>query len=70
VPPPYPIALDKIGADDEVAALIGFEWHMLSLLRDGKFTIRHPQRDGRCVSIREWMAADDDEEVDEGAEPP
>lgn len=67
VPPPYPIALDKIGADDEVAALIGFEWHMLSLLRIGKFTIRHPQREGRCVSVREWMA--DDEEADEGEEP-
>ncbi|HEY8172633.1 MAG TPA: hypothetical protein VIH21_06065 [Dehalococcoidia bacterium] len=72
LPPPYPVALDKIGADDEVAALIGFEWHMVGMLREGKFTIRHPQRDGGCVSIREWARGDDDDdeaaddEVDEG----
>jgi hypothetical protein len=61
LPPPYPVALDKIGADDEVAALVGFEWHMLGRMRQGNFTIFHPERDGKCVSIREWLAADDDE---------
>jgi hypothetical protein len=64
LPPPYPVALDKIGADDEVAALIGFEWHMVGLLRAGKFTIRHPEREGRCVSMREWARYDDED--DEG----
>lgn len=67
LPPPYPVALDKIGADDEVAALVGYEWHMLGLLREGRFTIRHPQREDRCISIREW-ARDDDEEEDEEIE--
>jgi hypothetical protein len=61
-PAPYPVALDKIGADDEAEALLGFEWHMVNLLHQGKFVIRHPQRDGRCVSIREWMEADVDED--------
>lgn len=62
-PPPYPVALDKIGAEDEGEALIGFEWYMLNLLRQGKFTIRHPQRDDRCVTFREWAAEEiaDDE---------
>lgn len=71
LPPPFPIALDKIPADDEVAALIGFEWHMLGRMRDGNFTIMHPERDGQCVSIREWLASDDDDdEYDEdGGEP-
>lgn len=62
LPPPYPVSLDKIGADDEVAALVGFEWHMLNLVRDGRFTIAHPERDGKCVSLREWAAEEDDEE--------
>ena len=61
LPPPYPVALDKIAADDEVAALVGFEWHMLGRLREGNFTIRHPQLDGRCSSLREWAAANDDD---------
>lgn len=65
LPPPFPIALDKIPTADEVAALIGFEWHMLGRMRDGNFTIMHPERDGRCVSMREWMASDDDDEFDE-----
>ena len=59
LPPPYPGALDKIG-DDEVEALIGFEWHMLDRMRNGNFTIRHPQRKGRCISFREWIATDND----------
>ena len=62
LPPPYPVALDKITSDDEVAALVGFEWHMLGRLRDGNFVLRHPERDGRCVSIREWAEADDDDD--------
>ncbi len=67
LPPPYPIALDKIGADDEVAALVGFEWHMLGLLRDGGFTVRHPQRRGACVSIRDWYADEDEIDDEQGA---
>ncbi|HEX5479172.1 MAG TPA: hypothetical protein VFY79_05580 [Dehalococcoidia bacterium] len=59
LPPPYPIALDLID-DDEVRALVGFEWHMLGRMRGGNFTIRHPEIDGRCVSYREWIATDDD----------
>ena len=67
LPPPYPVALDKIPVDDEVAALVGFEWHMLQRLRDGNFTVRHPQLDGRCSSLREWAQAqaEDDEADDE-----
>lgn len=61
LPPPYPVALDKIDANGEVAALVGFEWHMLNLVRDGRFTIGHPERDGKCISLREWTADDDDE---------
>lgn len=65
-PAPYPVALDKIGVEDEAEALLGFEWHMVSLLRQGKFVIHHPQLEGRCVSFREWAASDDDD--DDGAE--
>lgn len=65
-PAPYRVALDKIGADDEAEALIGFEWHMVSLLRQDKFVIRHPQLDGHCVSFREW--ADDEDEDDEASD--
>jgi hypothetical protein len=66
VPPPYPVALDKITSDDEVAALVGFEWHMLGRLRDGNFTIRHPEIDGRCATMREWLTHEhDDDDEDE-----
>jgi hypothetical protein len=57
LPPPYPVAID--GAGDETAALIGYEWHMLGGLMQGAFTIRHPQLDGRCVSMREWLAGEE-----------
>jgi hypothetical protein len=66
-PAPYPVALDKIGADDEAEALVGFEWHMVNLLRQGKFVIRHPQRDGGCITFREWVAEDDDNVGDHDA---
>jgi hypothetical protein len=66
LPPPYPVALDKVSANNEVATLVGFEWHMLQRLRDGNFTLRHVQLDGRCSSLREWSAAhpegDEDDE--------
>lgn len=68
LPPPYPIALDKITAEQEAEAIVGFEWHMLGLLRQHKFTLRHPQSNGRCVSVREWYeerAADDADDDDE-----
>ena len=64
-PAPYPVALDKIGADDEAEALIGFEWYMVSLLRQSKFVIRHPQLDDHCVTFREWAEDDDDDDGDE-----
>lgn len=70
LPPPYPVTLDRIG-DDEAAALVAFEWHMLGMLRQGRFSIRHPEIDGRCVSYREWIAAgvsDDDDEAHTDAE--
>lgn len=68
-PAPYAVALDKIGADDELAALVGFEWHMVQRLRDGNFVLRHPERDGVCVSMREWLRdADDDDDGDEPEE--
>ena len=66
LPPPYPVALDKISSDDEVAALVGFEWHMLGRLREGNFTIRHPEVDGRCVTMREWSAHEHGDDEDEG----
>jgi hypothetical protein len=68
LPAPYPVALGKIGPDDEAEALMGFEWHMVGLLREGKFTLRHPQLEGRCVSFREWIGrdgSDDDDDDDE-----
>ncbi|MHB8514418.1 MAG: hypothetical protein ACYC9X_14345 [Dehalococcoidia bacterium] len=65
LPPLYPVALDRIGEDDEVRALVGFEWHMLHRMRQGNFVIRHPERDGHCISYREWVASDDEEGEDE-----
>lgn len=66
LPPPYPVALDRITPDEEAEALIGFELHMVGRMRQGNFVIRHPQRDGQCVSVREWVeqGADDGEERD------
>jgi hypothetical protein len=71
LPPPYIVALDRIGPDDEIAALVGFEWHMVQRLRDGNFAIRHHEIDGVCVSMREWLdhereesEQEDDEEAD------
>ena len=74
LPAPYPVALDKIGPDEEAEALIGFEWHLVNEMRNGRYMIRHPERDGTCISYREWVATDDDgddvyddAEEDEGA---
>jgi len=67
LPPNYPVAVSKDRLDDEVGALVAFELHMIERLRAGNFTIRHPQKDGRCVSIREWLADDEDDEDDEAA---
>lgn len=61
LPPAYPVALDKIPADDEAAALVGFEWHMLNRMREGNFVIRHPQGRGGCVSLREWAEQEEDD---------
>lgn len=60
-PPAYPVALDKISPSDEVAALVGFEWHLLGRMREGNFVIRHPQSRGRCVSLRQWVEEEEDE---------
>jgi hypothetical protein len=62
LPPNYPVAVTKDRPDDEVGALVTFEMHMLERLRRGNFIIRHPQKDGRCVSIQEWLADDEDED--------
>ena len=62
LPAPYPVALDKIGPDDEAEALVGFEWHMVNLVRQGKFVISHPERDGQCITFRDWAAGDDEDE--------
>jgi hypothetical protein len=61
VPPPYPLAIGRM-SDDEVEVLAGFEWQMVERLRRGNFTIRHPERDGRCISVREWLRDDEDED--------
>jgi hypothetical protein len=66
VPPPYPVAVEDTPADDEARSLVTFEWHMLGLLRQGKFTLAHPQRDGLCISAQEWARGEDeDDEVDD-----
>lgn len=67
LPAPYPVALDRI-QDAEAEALIAYEWHMLGRLRQGNFVIRHPEIDGKCVSYREWLAAEDEEEDTEAEE--
>jgi hypothetical protein len=66
LPANYPVAVAKERMDDEVGALITFELHMIDRMRQGNFVIRHPQKDGRCVSVREWLADDDE---DDGEEP-
>jgi len=69
-PPLYPVAFEDIPADDEARSLIQFEWHLLGMMRQGRFVIRHPEKDGQCVSMQEWAAADEDEdEDDEEADP-
>lgn len=68
LPPPYPVALDRITAEQEVEALIGFELHMIGRVRQGNFVIRHPQVDGRCVTVREWVERDDEAESDDSEE--
>ena len=65
LPPPYPVALEQITPDNEVEALIAFERHMLNRMRNGNFTIRHPQVDGKCATFREWIEREDDDYEDE-----
>jgi hypothetical protein len=63
--PPYPIAVDTY--DDNVTPIVAFERYMADRLAEGRFTIRHAQLDGRCVSYRDWLRAEygeDDEEED------
>lgn len=60
LPPAYPIAVEDSTPDDEVRALVAFEWHLLGMMRQGKFVIRHPERDGQCVSLEEWARDEED----------
>jgi hypothetical protein len=62
LPPPYPVAVDRISPEHEVEALLAFELHLVGRLRRGNFVIRHPQRDGRCISVREWLEGDDEDD--------
>jgi hypothetical protein len=62
LPAPYPVAVGSVGPDDEASALAAFEWYMLGRLRVDNFVIRHPEIDGRCVSMREWLAAESTED--------
>jgi hypothetical protein len=68
LPPIYPVATaDTI--DDEARSLVAFELHMLGLLRQNKFILRHPQREGACITARAWAAEDaegEDQEDDDG----
>lgn len=71
LPPPYAVVVDPVTSEarqDDVASLIAFEWYMVGRLRDGNFTLRHPQAHGRCVSVKEWLEAEDDEVDDEERE--
>jgi hypothetical protein len=68
LPPAYPVALDKINAEEEAEALIGFESHMIARVRRGNFRISHAQVGGRCSSFREWVESEhegDDAEAGE-----
>lgn len=65
VPPPYPVHVDGLSEQDEVQALVRFEWHMLGLLNQRKFTLAHPERDGVCVPIAEWSREDPEDEESE-----
>jgi hypothetical protein len=67
LPPAYPVAVSKDRLDDEVGALVTFELHMIDRMRRGNFVIRHPQKDGRCVTIEEWLADDDEDEEPDDA---
>lgn len=65
LPPLYPVAVEESPSDDEARALVAFEWHMLGMLRQGKFVLRHPSRDGACVPVEEWQRDGEEEEDDE-----
>jgi hypothetical protein len=67
LPPAYPVAVSKDRLDDEVGALVTFELHMIDRMRRGNFMIRHPQKDGRCVTIEEWLADDDEDDESDDA---
>jgi hypothetical protein len=67
-PPPYPVAFEDISADDEAHSLVQFEWHILGMMRQGRFVIRHPEKDGVCVSMEEWAREEDEDEDDEEGE--
>ena len=58
LPPIYPIAM-RDDADDEGRALLEFEWHLLGMLRQGNFSLVHPERDGVCVTLEEWADSEE-----------
>jgi hypothetical protein len=64
MPAAYPVAVEDEDGD-EAQALVAFEWHMLGLLHQGRFTIRHPERDGVCISAREWAELRSEDEGNE-----
>jgi hypothetical protein len=68
VPPPYPVGVEDVPADDELRSLVTFEWHMLGLLRQNRFTLTHPHKDGQCVSAAEWARDEEDEGEEEAPE--
>ena len=40
---------------------------MLHRMQEGNFVIRHPERDGMCITYREWIDAEDEDHPDAGA---
>lgn len=68
IPPLYPIAFEDVPPDDEARSLVSFEWHLLGMLRQGKFVIRHPEREGACISIEQWAAEEEDDGEEDDSE--
>lgn len=60
LPPIYPIAM-RDDSDDEGRALLEFEWHLLGMLRQGNFSLVHPERNGVCLTLEDWAHTDDDD---------
>jgi hypothetical protein len=61
------VAFGDVPLEDEARSLVSFEWHMLGMLRQGKFALCHPERDGECISLEDWAVGDEDEIEDADA---